>query len=100
MIKYFINYQCGSDILMRLCLFLACQHLNAETYHEVEVNLRPTVSRPICLGVRLQSGTHDQFFFLFEISFGQLRVCSFVAPSLTRGLVCNLLYNCFWALPE
>jgi hypothetical protein len=21
-------------------------------------------------------------------------------PSLTRGRVCNLLYNCFWALPE
>jgi hypothetical protein len=26
--------------------------------------------------------------------------CRFVAPSLTRGLVCKLLYNCFWALPE
>jgi hypothetical protein len=67
---------------------------------EVEVNLRPSVSRPVCLGVRRPSGTRDQFFFLFEISFRQLRVCYFVAPSLTRGRVCNLLYNCFWALPE
>jgi hypothetical protein len=31
---------------------------------EVEVNLRPTVSRPVCLGVRHPSGTRDQFFFL------------------------------------
>jgi hypothetical protein len=66
----------------------------------VEVNLRPTVSRPVCLGVRHSSGTRNQFFFLLEISFRQLRVCYFVAPSLARGRVCNLLYNCFWALPE
>jgi hypothetical protein len=39
-------------------------------------------------------------FFLREISFRQLRVCYFVAPSMTRGRVCNLLYNCFWAFPE
>jgi hypothetical protein len=67
---------------------------------EVEVNLRPTVSRPVCPGVRHPSGTRDQFFFLLEIFFLQLRVCNFVAPSLTRGRVCNLLYNCFWSLPE
>jgi hypothetical protein len=69
------------------------------TLVEVEVNLRPKVSRPVCLRVRHPSGTRDQFFFLLDISFRQLRVCYFVAPSLTRGLVCNLLYNCFWALP-
>jgi hypothetical protein len=62
----------------------------------VEVNLRPTVSRPVCLGVRHLSGTRDQFFFLYEISFRQLRVCYSVEPSLTRGRVCNLLYNFFW----
>jgi hypothetical protein len=50
---------------------------------EVEVNLRLTVSRPVSLGVRRPYGTRDQFFFLLEISFRQLRLCYFVAPSLT-----------------
>jgi hypothetical protein len=63
-------------------------------------HLWPTVSRPVCLGVRRPSGTRDQHFFLLEISFRQLRVCYFVAPSLTGGRVCNLHYNCFCALPE
>jgi hypothetical protein len=42
---------------------------------EVEVNLRPTVSRPVCLGVGHPSGTRDQFFFLLEFS---LNSCRFV----------------------
>jgi hypothetical protein len=29
---------------------------------EVEVNLRPTVCRPVCLGVGLLCGTYDQIF--------------------------------------
>jgi hypothetical protein len=58
---------------------------------EVKVNLRPTVSRPVCLGVRRPSGTFNQYFFLLEIPFRHLRVCYFVAPTLTRGRVCNLL---------
>jgi hypothetical protein len=37
------------------------------------------------------SGTRDQFFFLLEIIFRQLRVCYFVAPSLMSGRICNLL---------
>jgi hypothetical protein len=64
------------------------------------VNLRPTVSRPVCPGVRRPSRTCDQFFFLLEISFRHLRFYKFVAPFLTRGRVWKLLYNCFRALPE
>jgi hypothetical protein len=52
---------------------------------EVEVNLLSTVSRPFCLRVRRPSGTRDQFFFLLEISFGQLRVYYFVAPLWREG---------------
>jgi hypothetical protein len=53
------------------------------TFIEVEVNLRPTVSRPVCLGVGHRSGTRNQFLSLLEIFFRQLRVCYFVAPFLT-----------------
>jgi hypothetical protein len=73
---------------------------NVEVEVEFEVNLWPTVSQPVCPGVRHPSGTCDQFFFRHEISFRQLWLWYFVAPSLTRGRVCNLLLNCFWALPE
>jgi hypothetical protein len=57
----------------------------------MKVTLRPPASRPVSLGVRRPSVTLDQFLFLLEIVFRQLRVCYFVAPSLTRGRVCNLL---------
>jgi hypothetical protein len=58
---------------------------------EVKVNLRLTVSQPVCPGVRRPFGTRDQFFFLLEISCRQLRLCHFIVPSPTRGRVCNLL---------
>jgi hypothetical protein len=61
----------------------------------LEVNLRPIVS----LGARHPSGNRDQFFFLLEISF-TVAALLFLAPSLTRGRVCNLQCNCFCALPE
>jgi hypothetical protein len=50
------------------------------------------------------SGAHlgpvTNFSFAMKFLFRHLRFCKFVAPSLTRGRVCKLLYNCFWALPE
>jgi hypothetical protein len=50
---------------------------------QVQVILRPTVGRPVCLGV----GPPDQIF----ISVGHLRSSYCEAPSLTRGRVCKLL---------
>jgi hypothetical protein len=72
-------------------LYLTCSCCNGWHAAEVEVKLRPTVSRPVRLDVRHPSGTREQFFFLLEIFFRQLRVCYFVAPSLTTGRICNLL---------
>jgi hypothetical protein len=48
--------------------------------------LRPTVSRPVCLGIKHPSGAYDQIF----VPVRQLRVCSCGALSLKRGRVCRL----------
>jgi hypothetical protein len=48
--------------------------------------LRPTVSRPVCLGIKHPSGAYDQIF----ITVRQLPVCWCGALSLTRGRVCRL----------
>jgi hypothetical protein len=59
----------------------------------VEFSFRPTVSRPVRLGIGLPFGTHDQILSL-SFPYRQSLCCSSCrAPSLMRGRVCNLQSN-------
>jgi hypothetical protein len=53
---------------------------------KVKVMLRPTVSRPVCLGIKHPCRAYDQIF----VAVWHLRGCSCGALSLTRGRVCRL----------
>jgi hypothetical protein len=72
------------------CGLLNCQlnsaHSLSTALVKVKVMLRPTVSRPVCLGIKHPSGTCDQIF----ITVRQLLVCWCGVLSLTRGRVCHL----------
>jgi hypothetical protein len=62
--------------------------INKKFWRELSLSLilRPTISRPVCLGIKRPSGAYDQIF----ITVTQLRVRWCGELSLTRGRVCRL----------
>jgi hypothetical protein len=58
----------------------------------LEVNWRPTVSRPVYLNVGLTSEADDQIFVLFCVTTAGFLM---FGPSLTRRWICSLLVQLF-----
>jgi hypothetical protein len=74
-------------LVLRLSLlYLNLKSILFELSLSLSLILRPTVSRPVSLGIKHPSGAYDQIF----ITVRQLRACWRRAPSLTRGWVCRL----------
>jgi hypothetical protein len=73
-----------------LCIICTCRDLGCGKFAKHEFNMCND-PRSCCVAEWLIMWCENNFFFLLEIFFRQLRVSYFVAPSLTRGRVCNLL---------
>jgi hypothetical protein len=70
------------------------------TRHKVKVKviLRSTISRPVCLDVRHQFGTRDQFFsFFLQLFLDSYRFLDVGSP-LWREVV-SVVFNFFWSSP-
>jgi hypothetical protein len=78
-----LDYEC---FLVHCDQWRTTNHYSHIEHLSLSLVLRPTVSRPLCLGIKHPSGAYDQTF----ITVRQLRVCWCGALSLNRGRVCRL----------
>jgi hypothetical protein len=85
----------GTVLSFQLSWFpLASCNLSSGSLLSLGLVLRPTVSRPVCLGIKHPSGAYDQVFLLLSDS------CRFVdlGSTLWRGDG-SVVYNCCWFSP-
>jgi hypothetical protein len=85
-LKVTFNEGTKTDLSIKWCLFYS-QNKIVHCF-SLSLMLRPTVSRPVCLGIKHPSGAYDQIFIIVW----HMWVSWFGAPSLTRGRVCRLQF--------
>jgi hypothetical protein len=80
--------------IIPILMFSTCKQIALfKVKVRAKVVLRPTVSRPVYLGVGRPSGTREQVFpFFLWLIFRLFRVCWCGAPSLTRSRVCTFQF--------
>jgi hypothetical protein len=74
------------SMYMRVGIYTLHRHVRSSS----EFFLRPTDSRPVCLGIRPPFGAHDQIYLSLLFSSDHYFILLSMASSLTRKRVCSL----------